>query len=78
MTDTDSAQIAVLASKVDDLRGDVVNLETAVTSGIETKVVVRNLTDRVVELEDSQRWLTRTTAGALIVAVVSALTVLPF
>lgn len=76
-TGTDSELLAVVASKVDDLRADVAQLSEAVTEGVETKAAVSHLTSRVVDLEDSQRWLTRTVAGAVILAVLGAVIALP-
>lgn len=83
-TTTDSELLAVVASKVDDLRTDVAQLTQAVDAGVETKVEVKstkvqvdNLTSRVIDLEGSQRWLTRTVVGALIVAILSAVIALP-
>lgn len=83
-TSTDSELLAVVASKVDDLRTDVAQLTQAVDASVETKVEVKstkvqvdNLTGRVIDLEGSQRWLTRTVVGALIVAILSAVIALP-
>lgn len=83
-TTTDSELLAVVASKVDDLRTDVAQLTLAVDASVETKVEVKstkvqvdNLTGRVSDLEGSQRWLTRTVVGALIVAILSAVIALP-
>lgn len=83
-TSTDSELLAVVASKVDDLRTDVAQLTQAVDASVETKVEVKstkvqvdNLTGRVTDLEGSQRWLTRTVVGALIVAILSAVIALP-
>lgn len=83
-TTTDSELLAVVASKVDDLRTDVAQLTQAVDASVETKVEVKstkvqvdNLTGRVTDLEGSQRWLTRTVVGALIVAILSAVIALP-
>lgn len=77
MTAGTDEQLAVVASKVDDLRTAFAELRDAVNQGIETKVAVKNLTERVDELEDSQRWLTRTAVGALILAILSAALNLP-
>ncbi|WP_285103894.1 hypothetical protein [Promicromonospora sp. MEB111] len=84
MSATDIELLAVVASKVDDLRTDVGELRDAVNASVETKVEVQStkvevkaLTDRVVDLEGSQRWLSRTVAGALIVAILSAVVALP-
>lgn len=76
-TGTDSELLAVVASKVDDLRADVAQLSDAVTEGVETKAAVSHLTSRVVDLEDAQRWLTRTVAGAVVVAILGAVIALP-
>jgi hypothetical protein len=83
-TSTDSELLAVVASKVDDLRTDVGELSVAVKAIGETKsdvqsmkVQLEHLTKRVVDLEDAQRWLARTAGAALIAAVLAGALALP-